>query len=110
MSTHMSAFRTESCEFTAAILVIVFERRIRAWFRAVERGSFSREFLNKWIEEKQVPLIQGLVRTLNPEVFETIKRMDEQEIWKKYWNLQKQSVIVQIPIFKFLIELNGNPL
>lgn len=112
MATHMSAlfFRNDSAEFTASILEKLFEHRMRAWFRSIERGSFSREFLDKWIEKKEVPLIKGLMRTLNPEVFKVIQGMDEQEVWNKYWNLRKQSAITQIPIFKFLVDLNNNSL
>lgn len=105
-------FRTQVNGYLAIHLEIALERLAKAGLELLGREAIrerSKEVLLNALENKSVLVIRGILRTLNPEVTENIREIDERKIWRVFWDLRNSPVNDDISIFAILAELNNNP-
>jgi len=106
-------FRTETSANLAVHLEIALDRLATAGVDVIKltEGAPPGDKLLalKVLEERAVPLIQGIVKTIKPEFKENVRAMDERSIWRAFWELRQGLKEPKITIFAILAELNSNP-
>ena len=102
-------FENDTKRFIALQMDIALETVVLRGLRFPEKARISR-LLMPMLERRGAQLIRGFLKSLNPELFGNVQRMDERIIWRIYWDLQRDSEGSEISIHELLKELNTPPL
>ena len=104
-------FRNESSGYVAVHLEDALDRVVKTGIKLV--GTFRRtgdkDLFLQALENKAVPVIRGILRTINPEMLENISGIEERTIWRIYWDIKNDPLNANISIFVLIAELNSNP-
>ena len=100
-------FRNTVNGYLAVFLEEALERVVQVGLR-FSQGGLKDECLLQALENKAVPVIQGILRTFNPEVIWNVREMEPERIWEIYWALRTDGN-EPISIFTVIAELNSSP-
>lgn len=104
------AFKNASSAYLARELEAILEDDIKKALMFRKRSWVKKETPSRALEKKAVPLIIGIIRTLDPDASENIRNMDREMIWRAYWKRrQRHTGPTNLSIFEFLRELEKKP-
>lgn len=104
------AFKNARSAFTARLLEAILEKEIKDALTFGKRKWVKKDTFSRALEKKAVPLVTGIIRTLDPYASENIRDMDREAIWRTYWKRrQRHTGPTKLSILEFLRELNKKP-
>jgi hypothetical protein len=87
----------------------MLEKTIRSGIRLTRRKWIWIELVPQALENRTVPIIQEMLRIINPELYKNVRKMDERVIWTIYWCLRSNPVSKKMSFLELLAELDKNP-
>lgn len=109
MNASGNIFKNDVKALEAEYLEAMLEKTVRSGIRLTRRKWFWIELVPQALENRALPLIRKMLKIISPEMFESVRKMDERVIWMIYWSLRSNPAKNHIYFLELLIELDKNP-
>jgi hypothetical protein len=110
MPNNDEVFKNQESAFIARYLLGILEDVVRDAQRLLRGKDIPLFIVARAFERRALPLIEGIVGTLNPERSEYVREIHARVIWGVYWGLRNGPAETQFHLFALLAQLNNQPL
>ena len=109
MPSNDEVFKNQENALIARYLLGILEDVVRDAQKLLRGPGIPLFIVGRAFEKRALPLIKGIVETLNPERSEHVRMVHERVIWGIYWGLRNGPAETQFHLFALLAELNNHP-